>query len=102
MNRFLMMLAAVLSVVILCAGIHPAGAQTPPKMVGSKMAVKKTYYVCAKCKVYYSEAAAKKAGYKDAMGHKLTKSATIPKGYKDGAAMKKPAMAGKMDSKSKM
>ena len=97
MNRFFMTLIVVLSIGFLFTGMHPAAAQDT-KMPGSKMAVKKTYYVCAKCKVYYSEAAAKTAKYKDAMGHKLTKSATIPKGYKDGSKEK----MGKMDTKSKM
>jgi len=96
MNRFLVTLMAVLCIGFMCGGVHPAAAQTDKKMAGP--AVKKTYYVCAKCKVYYTEAEAKKAGYKDAMGHKLTKSATIPKGYKDGSAMK-PA---KTPSKTKM
>jgi hypothetical protein len=99
MKRFLGVMVAFLCIGLVSAGIHTAGAQSGSKMAGQKPAAAKTYYVCAKCKVYYTEAAAKTAKYKDAMGHKLTKSTTIPKGYKDGSKEK----MGKMDaSKSKM
>ena len=95
MKRFILPVAAVLALGLTIGSVLPSVAQGN-KMAGPSAAQKKTYYVCAKCKVYFSEAAAKKAAFKDSMGHKLTKSTTIPKGYKDAGAMKK---AGKSDTK---
>jgi curli biogenesis system outer membrane secretion channel CsgG len=53
-----------------------------------KMAAAKTVYVCKDCKASYSAAQAKKMGYKDGMGHKLTKMSKAPAGYMDGSKMK--------------
>lgn len=68
------------------------------KMAGGKMA-SKSVYVCKTCKTYFSAADAAKKGYKDPMGHKLTKMDKTPAGYKDGmkTAMGKDShMGGKM------
>jgi len=53
-----------------------------------KMTAAKTVYVCKDCKAYYSAAQAKKLGYKDGMGHKLTKMSKAPAGFMDGSKMK--------------
>lgn len=53
-----------------------------------KMTAAKTVYVCKDCKAYYSAAQAKKLGYKDGMGHKLTKMSKAPAGFSDGSKMK--------------
>jgi hypothetical protein len=50
------------------------------KMDGKMM--KSSVYVCKACKTYVSADAAKKMGYKDPMGHKLTQMAKAPAGYK--------------------
>ena len=55
--------------------------KTHHTMAASKSGV----YVCTKCKEYFSSTAAKKMGYKDGMGHKLTKVSKAPSGYADGA-----------------
>ncbi len=74
---------------------------TPKMAMSHKMAMHKTVYVCTTCKAYYSPTAAKKMGYKDAMGHKLTKMSSVPSGYSDGSKMGSK-MGAKMDSGSKM
>ena len=97
MKKFSLTLAAALAVVTVCSAVHPTLAQSDSKMGSSKMApAAKTYYVCAKCKTYFSAAAATKMKMKDAMGHALTKSATIPKGYTDGTKAKKADKMSKM------
>ena len=70
-------------------------AQTPKPMAHSMMhkpmhtmTAAKTVYVCKDCKAYYSPTAAKKMGYKDGMGHKLTKMSKVPAGFMDGSKMK--------------
>ncbi len=45
----------------------------------------KAVYVCKTCREYFSPTAAKKIGYKDGMGHKLTKMSQAPAGFMDGA-----------------
>jgi hypothetical protein len=52
------------------------------------MMAAKTVYVCKDCKAYYSPTVAKKMGYKDGMGHKLTKMSKAPAGFMDGSKMK--------------
>ena len=46
-------------------------------------------YLCKDSKCFFSEADAKKMGFKNKMGHKLVKVAAkkIPAGYKDGSKM---------------
>ena len=53
-----------------------------------KMTAAKTVYVCKTCKEYFSPMSAKKMGYKDGMGHKLTKMSKAPVGFADGSKMK--------------
>ncbi len=52
-------------------------------MAGKKMAAK-TVYVCKMCKQTYTPMQAKKMGYKDGMGHKLTPMSKAPAGYQPG------------------
>ncbi len=56
--------------------------------MGKPMMAAKAVYVCKTCKAYYSPMAAKKMGYKDPMGHKLTKMSKAPAGFMDGSKMK--------------
>lgn len=65
-------------------------AQQKPAMhkPAAKMTAAKTVYVCKDCKAYYSPMSAKKMGYKDSMGHKLTKMSKAPAGFMDGSKMK--------------
>lgn len=44
-------------------------------------------YVCKMCKSYYSRSSARKMGYKDGMGHKLTYMRMRPHGYAMGGSM---------------
>jgi len=53
-----------------------------------KMTAAKTVYACKECKEYFSPMQAKKMGYKDGMGHKLTKMSKAPVGFADGSKMK--------------
>ncbi len=53
-----------------------------------KMMAAKSVYVCKECKASFSAADAKKMGYKDSMGHKLTKMSKTPAGFSDGSKMK--------------
>ncbi len=53
-----------------------------------KTTASKTVYVCKDCKAYYSAAQAKKMGYKDGMGHKLSQMSKAPAGFSDGSKMK--------------
>lgn len=59
----------------------------PSKMSHSKMAASKMVYVCTKCKEYWTPTQAKKMGYKDSMGHKLTKMSKKPAGFMAGGKM---------------
>lgn len=52
------------------------------------MMASKGVYVCKTCKAYYSPTQAKTMGYKDSMGHKLTKMGKAPAGFMDGSKMK--------------
>lgn len=62
-----------------------------------KAMVRKTVYACTECKMYYPAAQAKKMGYKDPMGHTLTKMSKIPAGFAKGSKMGgMDAMHGKM------
>jgi len=60
----------------------------PMPAMHKTMAAAKGVYVCKTCKAYYSPTAAKKMGYKDGMGHKLTKMSKVPAGFMDGSKMK--------------
>src|SRR5690348_5926271 len=68
----------------------------PTKMEG-KMAG--PVYVCKICKTYMSAAEAKKAGYKDPMGHKMAKMDKAPACYMHASMM--GSHMGHMDSKMK-
>lgn len=79
----------------------PVTSQASHKMAHHKMAPKatagKTVYACTECKMYYPAAQAKKMGYKDSMGHTLTKMSKAPAGFADGSKMGgMDAMHGKM------
>lgn len=79
----------------------PLTSQAAPKRFHGKMPHKamvgKTVYACTECKMYYPAAQAKKMGYKDPMGHTLTKMSKIPAGFADGSKMGgMDAMHGKM------
>ncbi len=64
----------------------PMPKMSKPMMHKPMMA--KGVYVCKMCKAYYTPMQAKKMGYKDSMGHKLTKMSKTPAGYMDGSKMK--------------
>lgn len=104
MRRFVPPLMTVVSLGIFCASIPPANAQTDKKAPPKTTQAAKTYFVCSKCKTYFSDSAAKKMSYKDAMGHKLTWATAIPKGFTDGskATPRGKMDSGKMSSKTKM
>jgi len=72
------------------AGMAQQKPMSHPMMHKSmgKMTAAKTVYVCKDCKAYYSAMQAKKLGYKDSMGHKLTKMSKAPAGFTDGSKMK--------------
>lgn len=66
-------------------------AQTAPMhkpmmkpMAGKKAMAAKSVYVCKDCKETFTPMQAKKMGYKDPMGHTLTKMNQAPAGYKPG------------------
>ena len=79
-------LAAGLTLVSASVGM----AQQKPAMHKpmGKMTAAKTVYVCKQCKEYFSPMSAKKMGYKDGMGHKLTQMSKAPAGFADGSKMK--------------
>ena len=80
-------LAAGLALVSASAGIAQTSKPMAHKTMG-KMTAAKTVYVCKDCKEYFSPTAAKKMGYKDGMGHKLTQMSKVPAGFMDGAKSK--------------
>ncbi len=67
--------------------VKPMMHKPMPKM-GHSMSAAKGVYVCKMCKAYYSPMNAQKMGYKDQMGHKLTKMSKAPAGFMDGSKMK--------------
>ncbi len=82
-------LAAGITLLSASAGM----AQQKPAMhpMAHKPAAKtaaKSVYVCKDCKQYFSPMSAKKMGYKDSMGHTLTKVSKAPAGFSDGSKMK--------------
>lgn len=83
--------AAVSLAALPAAVLSPAAVAAPTH---SKMAAHAAapVYACKECKLYYSASAAKKMGYKDPMGHMLTRMAKAPAGYRSGGA----AAGGKM------
>ena len=85
-------LALAAAVAALCVTTVLPGLAAPKTthgstMAHSKMAASKTVYVCTECKEYWTPAQAKKMGYKDAMGHKLTKMPKTPAGFAAGGKM---------------
>lgn len=82
--------AAGLALVSASAGMAQQKPMSHPMMHKSmgKMTAAKTVYVCKDCKEYFSPMSAKKMGYKDGMGHKLTKMSKAPAGFADGSKMK--------------
>ncbi|MGC4043428.1 MAG: hypothetical protein QM758_06455 [Armatimonas sp.] len=71
--------------------------------MGKKPMMGGSVWLCKDSKCYFSEADAKKMGYKNKMGHKLVKvkASQIPAGYKDGSKMMMDGkkMGGKMSGK---
>ena len=65
----------------------PLTAQAAPAKHKAAASASKVVYACTECKAYYSAATAKKLGYKDSMGHKLTKMAKAPAGFANGDKM---------------
>lgn len=90
--------AAVSALTLVCASASFAQMATKPMMhkpmpkmskpMTHKPMMAKGVYVCTNCKAYYTPMQAKKMGYKDSMGHKLTKMSKAPAGFMDGSKMK--------------
>jgi len=80
-------LAAGLTLFSASAGMAQTNKPAMHKPMG-KTTASKTVYVCKDCKAYYSAAQAKKMGYKDGMGHKLSQMSKAPAGFSDGSKMK--------------
>ena len=83
-------IVAALAVGITLFSASAGMAQQKPAMhkPAAKITAAKTVYVCKDCKEYFSAMQAKKMGYKDGMGHKLTKVAKAPTGFMDGSKAK--------------
>ena len=77
---------AALAAVGLAVAAPPA-AQAGPATHRPAASHSKVIYACTKCRAYYSAASAKKMGYKDPMGHTLTKMTKAPAGYANGDKM---------------
>ena len=92
MNKKMIAVAAALTVLSASAGLaqtakptmHKPMKHAMAKPMGHSMMAAKTVYVCKDCKEYWPAAEAKKMGYKDSMGHKLTKMSKAPAGFLDG------------------
>lgn len=67
------------------APMHKPMAKKP--MAHNKMAVN-TVYVCKDCRETFTPMQAKKMGYKDPMGHTLTKMSKAPAGFTPGGTGK--------------
>lgn len=98
MKRYALAVCAALglSLALTTAPVRAQDKPTQPGKMAGKPAMKGPVYTCSECKVYYSPDAAKKMGYKDPMGHKMTKMDKAPAGYTMGSDMK---MGGKMGDK---
>ena len=89
-KQFAASLTAALTVLSASAALAQTATPTMHKpmkhaaMHKPAMVAAKSVYVCKDCKQYFSAADAKKMGYKDGMGHKLTKMAKVPAGFMDG------------------
>ncbi len=92
-KQFTATVAAALTVLSASAGLaqtakpmmHKPMKHAAMKPLGhSSLMAAKTVYVCKDCKEYWPAAEAKKMGYKDSMGHKLTKMSKAPAGFMDG------------------
>ena len=92
-KQFTAAVAAALTVLSASAGLAQTAAKptmhkpmkhSAMKPMGHSMMAAKTVYVCKDCKEYWPAAEAKKMGYKDSMGHKLTKMSKAPAGFLDG------------------
>ena len=102
-------LISLLAVAVCAAGLAPTASAFPKeaakkpvvmkkmtpgmKTMPAKKMMAKAVYVCSKCKVAYTPAQAMKMGYKDPMGHKMSKMTKLPPGVK---------MMGKMPMKGSM
>jgi len=67
----------------------PTPVSTPvpakPTVKTKAKPIAQTYFICKLCGVYYTASEAKKIHYKDPMGHTLTRTNKIPKGFQDGS-----------------
>ncbi len=89
MNKKMIAVSAVLTILSASAALAQMAApmHKPMKHAAAHkpaMMAAKSVYVCKDCKQYFSPADAKKMGYKDGMGHKLTKMVKAPVGFLDG------------------
>lgn len=84
-------LISLIAVAVCAAGLAPTASAFPKEAAKKPVAVKKmpaknmmakAVYVCNKCKVAYTPAQAMKMGYKDPMGHKMSKMTKLPPGVK--------------------
>ncbi len=90
MNKLKITTAALAAAVAAAVSLAAAPIQAAPaaKTGHSMKAAAQTVYVCKDCKEYYSASSAKKMGYKDGMGHTLTKVSKTPAGYMNGDTAK--------------
>ncbi len=72
----------------LTAGANSTQAAPMHKPMAHTRMAAKTVYVCKACKETFTPMQAKKLGYKDPMGHTLTKMSKAPAGYTPGGSMK--------------
>lgn len=80
-------LAAAAAVLALLAAAPLTAQASAHGKMPHKMTASPTVYACKMCKAYYTPTAAKKMGYKDGMGHPLTKMNEAPVGYTDDSKM---------------
>lgn len=99
MRRWIPILAAAVVMVGITPRVNafPMEGDKQPMVMdkmppGMKM-MGRAVYVCKQCKAAYTPAQARKMGYRDPMGHKMTKMAKLPPGVK---MMGKTHMGGMM------
>ncbi len=88
MNKLQITAAAALAAAAVSFAAAPVQAAPAAKTSHTMKTAAQTVYVCKDCKEYYSASSAKKLGYKDGMGHTLTKVSKVPAGYMDASKAK--------------
>jgi len=88
MNKLQITAAAALAVAAVSFAAAPVQAAPAAKTSHAMKTAGQTVYVCKDCKEYYSASSAKQMGYKDGMGHTLTKVSKTPAGYMNGDKVK--------------